>query len=516
MVRPFRRRSGHDFFERAGGEGMDGQGGRPGVHGPCGASASGRPRNRSASGQAAAKARRTRLAVSMTRAAILIRRRRKVRELGPRQVARRGNGVADSEHQPIGAGVQDEAHLIGDRRPARRAIGGKLRLVQLDQVLGLTARAIKAVVKPFRRAMREIGDDEADVEAEPRRLDAGDGAALSVPGFGPVPRLGVTAHDILVVDGALGANGVRRFVHLLRQGLRAGKAEDVIHAVILAPRHRLRSRVMPVASKQDARLRPALADMPRQPAQMSANLDAGRRLAGTQHDGDGPASVGVVDMDRQEAALVVVGVEQRELLMPMHDVTGVVDVEGDGRGLAFIGVHPLVDQRIAQPDRILQRRRILQPRQRRLRTKIAARVGQPPAGELERWIGAQKIQIVGVLVAAGNGEDAGADHVGERVGDPRGITTIRKATRQSFGDAKASLRHRQQHDAAVRGQATAVEIGCDFLARDGWKRERQEIIVCHGGRGWRSCGQRVGFDTQILRHFSALSYARQPRIPAPE
>ena len=85
-------------------------------------------------------------------------------ELGPRQVARSGNGVADSEHQPIGAGVQDEAHLIGDRRAARRAIGGELRLVQLDQVLGLTARAIEAVVKPFGRAMREIGDDEADVE----------------------------------------------------------------------------------------------------------------------------------------------------------------------------------------------------------------------------------------------------------------------------------------------------------------------------------------------------------------
>ena len=39
----------------------------------------------------------------------------------------------------------------------------------------------------------------------------------------------------------------------------------------------------------------------------------------------------------------------------------------------------LSEQHIAQPDRILQRRRILQPRQRRLRTKIAARIGQPPA-----------------------------------------------------------------------------------------------------------------------------------------
>ena len=52
----------------------------------------------------------------------------------PSQVARRGNGgVADRKYQPIGAGVQDKAHLIGDWRATRCAIGGKLRFVQLDQ-----------------------------------------------------------------------------------------------------------------------------------------------------------------------------------------------------------------------------------------------------------------------------------------------------------------------------------------------------------------------------------------------
>jgi hypothetical protein len=169
-----------------------------------------------------------------------------------------------------------------------------------------------------------------------------------------------------------------------------------------------------------------------------------------------------------------------------------IDGESDhSRALCYVAfenqftAHPLIDQRISQPDRVLQRGRILQPPQRRLRTKIAARIGKPPAGQFERWIGAQKIQIVGILIAAGNGEDAGADHIRERVDDPRGLTTIREAARQSLGDAKAALRHRQQHNAAVRGQATAVEIGCNFLARDGGKGERQEFIVCHGGRGWR-------------------------------
>ena len=41
------------------------------------------------------------------------------------------------------------------------------------------------------------------------------------------------------------------------------------------------------------------------------------------------AGVGVVDMDRQEAPLIVMGIEHRQLLMAMHGVGGVVDIERD-------------------------------------------------------------------------------------------------------------------------------------------------------------------------------------------
>src|SRR5215216_1569772 len=56
---------------RVGGRLRGDRGSRPTDHGGCGISALARPRNKSASGQAAAKARRTRVVVSMTRAAIL-------------------------------------------------------------------------------------------------------------------------------------------------------------------------------------------------------------------------------------------------------------------------------------------------------------------------------------------------------------------------------------------------------------------------------------------------------------
>jgi hypothetical protein len=119
--------------------------------------------------------------------------------------------------------VQNEADLVGERRAARRAIGGKLNFVQLDEIFRLPARAVESFIEPFGRAAVEVGDDEADIEAEPRGLDAGDGARLLVPGTGPVARLGVAAHDVFVADGALGANGVGGLVEFLEQRLRAGR-----------------------------------------------------------------------------------------------------------------------------------------------------------------------------------------------------------------------------------------------------------------------------------------------------
>ena len=150
---------------------------------------------------------------------------------------------------------------------------------------------------------------------------------LAAPGFGLVARFGVAAHDGLVRQSALGAHRIRRLVDFLRQRLRTGQPEDVIDGVGLAPFHRLGPGIVAVAPEGDARPGPALADMAHEPAQMGAHLDPRRGSCRTQHDRDGTRALGVVDMDRQKAALVVMGVEERELLMPVHDIAGVVDIE---------------------------------------------------------------------------------------------------------------------------------------------------------------------------------------------
>ena len=133
-------------------------------------------------------------------------------ELGSGQFPDFGNGVAHGQHQPISGRMEHETDLVGARRTATGAIGGELCLMQLDQILGLAARAIQAVVDPLGRADIEAGDDETDVEAELRRLNTGDGAPFAIPGLCLVVRLGIAAQNSQVLDSASRADIVGNLV----------------------------------------------------------------------------------------------------------------------------------------------------------------------------------------------------------------------------------------------------------------------------------------------------------------
>lgn len=199
--------------------------------------------------------------------------------------------------------------------------------------------------------------------------------------------------------------------------------------------------------------------MPDKAAQMTTDFDAARRLARTQNHGDGTAALRIVDMDRQEAARVVVGVEQRELLASMDDVAGVVDVQDNSLRWVILGVHPLIDERVRETDGVFQGRRVLQPGHGWLRAKIVAAIGQSAAGELEGGIHAQEVEVVSVLVAAGDRQNPRADHVSQRMGDAQRVAMIGEATRKTVGKANTPIGHRKQHHAAVGADASTIEGG---------------------------------------------------------
>jgi hypothetical protein len=93
------------------------------------------------------------------------------------------------------------------------------------------------------------------------------------------------------------------------------------------------------------------------------------------------------------------------------------------------------------------------------------------------------IEVVGVLVTAADRKHPRAEHVSKAVDDARRVAPIRKHSSKPRGQAEPPLGHRQQHHPAVRCEPPAIEGGGDFLGVNGWKRERQNRIVGHGGRG---------------------------------
>src|SRR5262245_24182271 len=73
------------------------------------------------------------------------------------------NCRAHCVHQPERSRVQYEADLIGRRAVAGCAVGGKLGLVQLDEVLHLTTLAVHGLIQASRMTCQR-GHGEADVD----------------------------------------------------------------------------------------------------------------------------------------------------------------------------------------------------------------------------------------------------------------------------------------------------------------------------------------------------------------
>ena len=191
----------------------------------------------------------------------------------------------------------------------------------------------------------------------------------------------------------------------------------------------------------------------------------------------------MVDMHRQEAPRVVKGVEQRQLLLAVHRIAGVVDVERDRRRRDREGAAEDIDQGSRHARHLAARGRVLQTAHGGLRTEIAAALRRPAHGQFEEGIAAQGVAVVGILISAGDREHAEAKHRRQRVDHPLRVAPLPDATRQRLGQAEPAFGPAQQDQPAVGRDQPAREIGGHLLAACGWKIERERSIFGHGGRG---------------------------------
>src|ERR1043165_6603448 len=108
------------------------------------------------------------------------------------------------------------------------------------------------------------------------------------------------------------------------------------------------------------------------------------------------------------------------------------------------------------------------------------------------------VEVVSVFVAAGNGKNARAQNVIDAVGHQGWVARVRKQPRQLRGNPQLPLQCAEQQDAAISGDAPAVEAGNQLLAVDRWKTERRDRIVGHGGGGSAGFLRRGGLGPPTL------------------
>ena len=194
-----------------------------------------------------------------------------------------------------------------------------------------------------------------------------------------------------------------------------GKADDVVAAHGFQQRQRGLAAIMAVAPHQDIDVRPMPADAGDDVAQDLGHLLARGALAGPQQRQDRLAREAVEDVDRLEAGAVIVRVEERELLLAVHGIVGVVDVQHDALRRSREAAAVEID--LAEP---YARERtpvgqVLQPRQRRLAHQIGAALGCAADGDLQGRIGTQHVHVIAVLVSGCDHDHPRHRHLGEAV-----------------------------------------------------------------------------------------------------
>ena len=167
-----------------------------------------------------------------------------------------------------------------------------------------------------------------------------------------------------------------------------------------------------------------------------------------------------------EAVAARMGVEENEFLLAVRRIVRVIDIEHDAaRHTGETGAEQ-VNHSKRHACKSAPGRRVFKTRQCWLGHEVFTRLGPAPARHLECRIDAQCIEIVAVLVPAGDGEHPRSDHVGMGVDDAALITGVRHASAEHRGHAEPLFDLAQNENTAIRGELSGIERGCDVLAAD--------------------------------------------------
>jgi len=241
------------------------------------------------------------------------------------------------------------------------------------------------------------------------------------------------------------------------------------------------------------------------------HLRAFRSARRAKDGGNRGAARHVIDVHRRKTALVMMCVPERELLAAMRRTERVVDVE-DLERARFDRLAELIDQGRAQSRRLALAGRILQATDGRLRGQSRTALRTTADRDLHQRIVAKPVEIVRILVAAGDRRAARHHHLEHRVPDPVRIAAIRHRFRKPPAHPELALGFSQQQQTSIGRLVATLKINCELLAVHRWQVEGKQRIVGHGGCGTGLIREATCRANDLLRESASSRHGRRKII----
>jgi hypothetical protein len=96
-----------------------------------------------------------------------------------------------------------------------------------------------------------------------------------------------------------------------------------------------------------------------------------------------------------------------------------------------------------------------------------AALGRTLAGDQQRGIVAQRVEVVGILLAGRNRHHARRHHRAIGVDDEQLVARVRQRIGDHGGKVEAPRRLAQNDEAAIRAEVPCILRGCERLGPDG-------------------------------------------------
>ncbi|HSJ75309.1 MAG TPA: hypothetical protein VK899_03875 [Gemmatimonadales bacterium] len=187
---------------------------------------------------------------------------------------------------------------------------------------------------------------------------------------------------------------------------------------------------MAVAPQADPDPRKARADVADHPLHQGHDLAAARRGGLPQHGQDQPPA-GVEDVDRQEAPVIIVGVELAQFLFAVDPIEALVEIQGEMMGHNRKAVAVELQHRLAHAIELRPPRQVLDARDGRLRAQRRTRNRRPVQRHLEGGIVPQHVAVIAIRVAGHDRQHAKPQDFIKGMRDLARLPRIMQASRQA-------------------------------------------------------------------------------------